>query len=151
MIESAEHAQIRSLIKGPLQVNAKEIFMVSQFLAKDVLPPRDPRCLIDIKKKGQRRFYTDFIPGPHEGRFENINRSPEPLTNQPHVASPMFKKYARRPPLFQNTTKYPIDFRLEAGDRSPDPLSSELDQNRATGRHRNLSQGVPDLSKMTKR
>jgi hypothetical protein len=91
------------------------MFMVSQFLAKDLVPPKDPRCMIDIKKKGERTFYTDFLAGAHEGRFDNINKSPEPLTNNLHVASPTFKKYASRPPLFSNTAKYPIDFRIENG------------------------------------
>lgn len=30
-------------------------------------------------------------------------------------------------------------------------MSNELDLNKATGKHRNLSQGVPDLSKMAQR
>ena len=35
--------------------------------------------------------------------------------------------------------------------KSPDPCNSELEQNKVTGRHRNLSQGVADFSKISKR
>ena len=33
-------------------------------------------CLIDLNKKKNRDFYYDHLPGPHEARFENINKMP---------------------------------------------------------------------------
>ena len=113
--------------------------MVSQYLKQDVKPLSDPRCLINYKKNADRDFYYDYIAGAHEGRFDIINKMPEPLTNVKHIAIPNFEKYAHRRPLYSLNAKYPIDFRVESGNQSPDPLSNELDQAKATGRHRNLS------------
>lgn len=53
-------------------------------------------CLIDLNKKKNRDFYYDHIKGPHEARFENINKMPQPFTKVKHVASPEFEKYPRR-------------------------------------------------------
>ncbi|TNV81186.1 hypothetical protein FGO68_gene4482 [Halteria grandinella] len=139
----------RTIIKGQLQIDANELYMVSQYLKRDVKPLADPRCLVDYQKNQDRDFYYDYIAGAHEGRFDNINRLPHPLTNIRHIAAPSFTKSSRRQPLFLSSAKYPIDYRIESGLRSPDPLSQEFDQNKATGRHRNLSQGIPDLSKMS--
>lgn len=141
----------RPALKCSLFVNPNELFMVSQLLKKDIKPLSDPRCLVDISKAQERDYYYDYISGAHEGRFDIINKSPFPLSNQRYVAGPSFKKYSQRLPIFMESARYPVDFRIEDGLRSPDPVAKECDHNRATGKHRNLSQGVPDIAKMTER
>ena len=47
-------------------------------------------CLIDLNKKKNRDFYYDHIEGPHEARFDNINKMPQPFTKVKHVAGPEF-------------------------------------------------------------
>ena len=99
-------------------MNAKEMFMVSQYLNQDVKAPSDPRCLVDIKKKVDRDFYTDYIAGAHEGRFEILNRMPFPLTSQAYIKSiksPQFKKYSGRRSLFLSSARFPIDYRIDSG------------------------------------
>jgi hypothetical protein len=113
--------------------------MVSQLLKKDIKPLADQRCLVDINKKKDRDYYYDYIIGAHEGRFDIINKDPYPLSNHRYITAPSFKKYSQRLPVFTETARYPVDFRIEDGLKSPDPVSKELDLNRATGKHRNLS------------
>ena len=107
--------------------------------------------MIDYKRKADRDYYYDYIAGAHEGRFDMINKMPEPLSMIKHIGIPDFKKHSKRKPLFLSSARYPVDYRVENGLRSPDILRDELDYNNVTGKHRNLSHGVPDLSKMTKR
>jgi hypothetical protein len=64
--------------------------MVAQYLKSDIKPITDPRCLVDYQKMQDRDFYYDYISGAHEGRFDNINKLPEPLTNIRHIAAPSF-------------------------------------------------------------
>jgi len=113
--------------------------LVSRFLSKDIKPLADPRCLIDYERNQDRDFYYDYIAGAHEGRFDIFNRNPKLLTQFKHVAIPYFKKYSKRKPLFLSSARYPIDYRIENGQKSPDPCKNELEGNNATGKHRNLS------------
>ena len=136
---------------GNLIVDADELHMVAQYLKKDVPAPSDLRCLINYSRKPDRDFYSDYIPGAHEGRFDNINKMPEPLTQQKHISGPSFKKNSHRQPLYNETAKYPIDFRINSGQVSPDPMRNELEHTQVTGKHRILSIGIPDLSKMCER
>ena len=53
--------------------------------------------------------------------------------------------------MFLSIAKYPIDHRIDSGLQSPDPCKNEQEFNNALGKFRNLSTGIPDLSKMTKR
>ena len=84
-------------VGSSLQVNSDELFMMSRFLSKDVKAPSDPRCLIDYAKNQDRDYYYDYIPGAHEGRFDNINKMPKTLTKfGKHVAAPSFQKVTKR-------------------------------------------------------
>ena len=80
-----------------------------------------------------------------------INKSPFPLSQIKHMAVPSFKKYSRRKPLFLSSARYPIDYRIDSGLQSPDPCNNEQDFNQALGKLRNLSTGIPEFAKMTKR
>jgi len=75
-----------------LQVNADELFIVQRYLSQDVPAPSDPRCLINYAKNKDRDFYSDYLEGAHEGRFEMINKDPFPLSQFRHMAIPSFKK-----------------------------------------------------------
>lgn len=96
LLSPHESEKPRNVIKGHLQIDANELFMVSQYLKQDIKPMNDPRCLIDYSRKPDRDYYYDYIAGPHEGRFDNINRLPHPLTNIRHVGGPSFKQTSRR-------------------------------------------------------
>lgn len=138
--------------KGNLIVDADELHMVGQFLKQDVPAPSDLRCLINYNRKPERNYYTDFLSGAHEGRFDNINKMPEPLTKYgKHISGPSFKKRSHRQPLYNENAKYPIDFRINSGLASPDPLRNEIEHAQVTGKHKILSIGIPDLSKMCER
>ena len=67
------------------------------------------------------------------------------------MAVPSFRKYSKRRPLFLSSARYPIDYRIDTGLQSPDPCKNEYDLNQAIGKMRNLSNGIPEFSKMTKR
>ena len=113
--------------------------------------PSDPRCLIDYSKNRDRDYYYDYLTGAHEGRFDMINKNPYPLSQFKHLAIPSFKKYSKRKPLFLSSAKYPIDYRIDSGLQSIDPINNEHDFNNALGKFRNLSTGIPEFGKMTKR
>jgi len=105
--------------------------------------------MINYAKKPDRDYYYDYIEGPHEGRFESINKDPEVLSR--HIAIPRFERQSKRKPLFLSSARYPVDYRIEGGERSPDPVKNEGEGNRAVGRLRNLSQGIQEFSKMSRR
>lgn len=128
--EKPSHRHSKTVLKGNLEVDAKELFMVQQFLRQnynDTETIINPKCLVDLKKKGDRDFYYDYIAGAHEGRFDNINKLPTPLTNMKHVPATYFKKDSNRQPLFLQSAKFPIDYRIESGYKSPDPCAIEAD------------------------
>ena len=81
-------------------MNADELFIVQRYLSQDVPAPQDLRCLIDYAKKRERDFYSDYLTGAHEGRFDMINKDPYPLSQLKHMAIPSFRKYSKRKPLF---------------------------------------------------
>lgn len=137
--------------KKMLSLNADELHLVSRFLNKDVKPLADPRCLVDLEKNQDRDFYYDYISGAHEGRFDIFNNNPKNLSQYKELPAPSFKKYSKRKPLFLSSARFPIDYRIENGLKSPDPCKNEKEENKATGKHRNLSMGVPEFEKMAQR
>ena len=134
--------------KKTMSLNADELHLVSRFLSKDIKPIADPRCLVDIERNKERDYYSDYIAGPHEGRFDIFNRNPRVLSQFRELPAPSFKKYSKRKPLFLSSARFPIDYRIENGVRSPDPCNNELEENKATGKHRNLQNGVLEFGKM---
>ncbi len=111
--------------KKMLSLNADELHLVSRFLSKDVKPLADPRCLVDLEKNQDRDFYYDYISGAHEGRFDIFNNNPKNLSQYKELPAPSFKKYSRRKPLFLSSARFPIDYRIENGLKSPDPCKNE--------------------------
>ena len=80
-----------------------------------------------------------------------FNNNPKNLSQYHQLPAPSFKKYSKRKPLFLSSARFPIDYRIETGQQSPDPCRNELEENKATGKHRNLSGGVPEFGKMALR
>ena len=72
--------------------------------------------MISYQKKADRDYYYDYIAGPHEGRFENINKDPAVLSTIRHLAIPSFRRESKRKPLFLSSARYPIDYRIEGGN-----------------------------------
>ncbi|CDW89000.1 UNKNOWN [Stylonychia lemnae] len=104
-------------------------------------------CLIDLNKKKSRDFYYDHIPGPHEGRFENINKLPEPITQVKYISSPDFRKYTNRKPVFPlNKTDKETEM-----DQSPYKPGDPQYNPRYDRHKKNLSLGIPDFNKMLQR
>lgn len=84
-----------------------KLYKLSMFLEKKSLQNNTQRetqekgCLIDYSKIKDRDFYYEYIKGPHEGRFENINKLPKYITQSKYVSSPDFTKYTKRPAFVQ--------------------------------------------------
>eukprot|EP00347_Sterkiella_histriomuscorum_P003539 403363907 len=140
--------------------NQETLFKLSKFLSesqdnsleRNIMNHRTGEskgfCLIDLNKKRNRDFYYDHISGPHEARFENINKMPNALTNSKYVSSPDFKRYTKRKPFIESSKPGTKDYSdKEKNEQGYNPGDPQYDV-QAENNKKSLSLGIPDFTKL---
>ena len=106
------------------------------------------KCLIDFNKKRDRDLYYDHLKGPHEGRFENLNKLATYISQNKYISSPDFKKYTNRKPFLEAEKKLNESTKNPNGINNPFQLGESQYKPDYEKTKRSLSLGIPNFNRM---